>query len=152
MEQNLKWRYAVRTYHTVALKTVGQVLSNSFLMTMRLLLIYRIYRSQVQNVESIFCIPLAQTHDFRENAIKSMTGATGRQRVSVSVLMITFCQTPVKRYLINLNLQSRPYLEKSRIFRRKTPISAKLVVSSYPNSSPARLTYLSLTLTLTECN
>ena len=76
-----------------------------------------VLRSKTLN--SYFVYFLAQTHDFRENAIKSMTGATGRQRVLSQCFDDYFLPNPCQEILDQFESTVAP------IFRKVQTLSEK---------------------------
>ena len=69
-----------------------------------------VLRSKTLNPYFVYL--LAQTHDFRENAIKSMTGATGRQRVLSQCFDDYFLPNPCQEMLDQFESTVAPIFTK----------------------------------------
>lgn len=72
-----------------------------------------VLRSKDLCPEMVYCI--ARTDDFRDKAIQSMVGASGRQRVQDECFGKIFIHLPSKVVLENFEMLTRPIWEKIRI-------------------------------------
>lgn len=69
-----------------------------------------VLRPKLVTAEYVYC--LARTHDFRENAIKSMIGSSGRQRVQVSCFDEYLTPLPSKILLEQFTSLIRPVFQQ----------------------------------------
>jgi type I restriction enzyme S subunit len=71
------------------------------------------------SVSPYFVYCLARTHDFRENAIKSMIGSSGRQRVQVSCFNDFTLGLPPKKFLFQFDeTASHCFLQIKNLIRQ----------------------------------
>jgi type I restriction enzyme S subunit len=72
-----------------------------------------VLRSKTLTPEFVYC--LARTYDFRENAIKSMVGSSGRQRVQESCFEKFFVLVPPSRLLVLFTESVNPMFEQVKV-------------------------------------
>ncbi len=77
-----------------------------------------VLRSKLLTPEFVYC--LARNYDFRENAIKSMIGSSGRQRVQESCFEKFFVMVPPHCILDNFTDTVRPIFQQIKILHSQT--------------------------------
>ena len=93
-----------------------------------------VLRSKTLNPYFVYL--LAQTHDFRENAIKSMSGATGRQRVLSQCFDDHFLPNPCQEILDRFESTVAP------LFRKVQNLSEKNITLRQTRDPPPSQTHL----------